>query len=273
MEAEGATPRVSRSSVSESTAWGAACLPPHPALPARYPRLSPGFCTHWRRLLASQWPQAGSALPLTSAVAALRASVPPVSARYPHGLPRTAGTAASAAMRQETRRGKFSLGAPRPLLLASISDAAGGGKPLGLLPRLPDPAALQATLQEPLQRLAGQAKAPAGPSERRPHRKQHLRAPDLTPQLTAAAAVAGGVLAAISQAAQRVAAARPRLHGRRAPNLPFHQSFRLPWDRRGPASGSARCAHTGSGCTAVAWSALPAPAVAASVRRLYGSSG
>ncbi|PRW55985.1 Tetratricopeptide repeat [Chlorella sorokiniana] len=141
--------------------------------------------------------------------------------------------------RQEAQR-KFSLGAPRPLLLASISDAAGSGKPVSLLPRLPDPAALQASLQEPLQRLAGRAKAPAAPSERRPHRRHHLRAPDLTPQFAAAAAVAGGVLAAISQAAQRVAAARPRLHGRRPPNMPFHQSFRLPWDRRGTASGSAR---------------------------------
>lgn len=154
---------------------------------------------------------------------------------------------------------RFSLqAAPRPLLLASISDAAGGGKHVGLLPRLPDPAALQASLQEPLQRLAGRVKAPASPSERRPHRKQHLRAPDLTPQLAAAAAVAGGVVAAISQAAQRVAAARPRLRGGRAPNLPFHQSFRLPWDRRGPASGSARCARAGSGCGAVARSALAA---------------
>lgn len=173
-------------------------------------------------------------------------------------------------MREHAR---FSLGPPRPLLLASVSDAASAGKPLGLLPRLPDPAALQATLKEPLQRLAGRAKAAAAPSERRPHRKQHLRAPDLTPQLAAAAAVAGGVVAAISQAAQRVAAARPRLHGRRPPNLPFHQSFRLPWDRRGPASGSARCVPAQAAVVG-RW-LLPAQrwaqAVASSRRRLHGS--
>ena len=145
-------------------------------------------------------------------------------------------------------------GRRRSMLLASISDAT--SKPSGLqLPRLDG-------LPDGLKRLSaakGRPAASAGQSGLQP-RERHLRNHQLRgvdlgragAQLQQAAAVAGGVLvAAISQAAQRLAAARP---GRGSQTLPFYQSFRLPWDssaRRGSRRCRAWAGATGQTCGGV----------------------
>lgn len=140
----------------------------------------------------------------------------------------------------------FSLERPRPLLLASVSQAAAGGNGPGGIGKLelPNPA-------EALRRL-GAKPSPAQASsqaQQRVPRPRRVQGPDLGAagaQLQHAAAVAGGVLvAAIGQAVQRVLAARPRLPPRRSQNpVPFYQTFRLPWDRTA-RSGSRRCAAGG----------------------------
>jgi hypothetical protein len=137
---------------------------------------------------------------------------------------------------------EFSLEArpSRPLLLASITESLASTKPRKL--QLP---LLDAGFQAGLKRLhTGQLRgkpceAPESPSDRQ-IRSHGLRGPNLGAagaQLQHAAAVAGSVLvAAISQAAQRIASARL---GRGSQNMPFHQSFKLPW--KGAArSGSRR---------------------------------
>lgn len=121
----------------------------------------------------------------------------------------------------------------RPLLLASIaaahsSESSKSAAPGGLrLPPLPE--GLRASVKHLTRR---------GPREQRPPQQRRARLPhppDLR-QLQAVAAAAGGVLiAAVSQVAQRVAAVRPA--GQQT--LPFHQSFKLPWNV-GARSGSRR---------------------------------
>lgn len=131
----------------------------------------------------------------------------------------------------------------RPLLLASVSQAAANAKGGGKL-ELPNPAALGA---EALRRLGGRPKSASssapGPKDRSP-RARRLHAPDLGAagtQLQHAAAVAGGVLlAAITQAAQHLVSVRPGARrGSSQNSAPFYQSFRLPWDRA-TRSGSRR---------------------------------
>ena len=123
----------------------------------------------------------------------------------------------------------------RPLLLASISQASssdkGGSKVTAKLPDAKGQGAPTAS-----------AVAASTPPEKQQARRHRLRAPDLgraSAEVHRAVAVAGGVLvAAISQAAQRVAAARP---GRGSNALPFYQSFKLPWNANA-RSGSRRYA-------------------------------
>ncbi|KAI3436700.1 hypothetical protein D9Q98_006115 [Chlorella vulgaris] len=128
-------------------------------------------------------------------------------------------------------------GGPRRLLLASISDASahkGGVR----LPRL------ESSLASGFKRLhAGHLHSkPSGaarPGERI-RRRFGLHPPNLGAagaQLQHAAAVAGGILvAAISQAAHRVASVRPR---RNSQSMPFYQTFKLPWNT-GARTGSRR---------------------------------
>ncbi|EFN58815.1 hypothetical protein CHLNCDRAFT_140622 [Chlorella variabilis] len=125
------------------------------------------------------------------------------------------------------------------MLLASISSSSsdqGGPRPPRLAVRLPGPLS---DLKNAVQRRGNPS--PGGTSPRGRHPRHHvLPRPDLGAagaQLQRAAAVAGGVLvAAISQAAQRLASARP---GRGSQTLPFYQSFKLPWNA-GARSGSRR---------------------------------
>lgn len=130
------------------------------------------------------------------------------------------------------------------MLLASISSSSsdqGGPRPPRLAVRLPGPLS---DLKNAVQRRGNPS--PGGTSPRGRHPRHHvLPRPDLGAagaQLQRAAAVAGGVLvAAISQAAQRLASARP---GRGSQTLPFYQSFKLPWNA-GARSGSRRWAAAG----------------------------
>lgn len=114
------------------------------------------------------------------------------------------------------------------LLLASISSATDGPRKGGLrLPRLEAVEGLRASVT----RLAPGPGSAAGP---RSHKLPP--APDLR-QLPKVAAAAGGLLvAAVSQAAQRLASVRP---GRGSQTLPFYQSFKLPWNV-GARTGSRR---------------------------------
>lgn len=128
----------------------------------------------------------------------------------------------------EERRG------PRQLL-ASIS-AASNEQPNGLrLPSLPN------GLAASVKRLARGARKQVSIGSGGPG--QHLRSHRLPPppdlgQLQQLAVAAGGVLvAAVSQAAQRLASVRP---GRKPQTLPFYQSFKLPWNV-GARRGSRRC--------------------------------
>lgn len=134
----------------------------------------------------------------------------------------------------------FCLERSRPLLLASVSKAAGGGNGPGSGKlELPNPA-------EALRRLKASAPQASSQPQQRAPRPKRLHGPDLGAagaQLQHAAAVAGGILvAALGQTVQRVLAARPRLPSRRSQNTerPFYQTFRLPWDRSA-RSGSRRC--------------------------------
>ncbi len=119
-------------------------------------------------------------------------------------------------------------GKPRGLLLASISDSTSKG---ALQLRLPH---LGVHL-----RLGGRPSE--GSSSGSKQLSHQLQAPDLGragAELQRAAAVAGGVLvAAISQAAQRLSGAHSA--GGRSTKLPLYQSFKLPWNRN-PRSGSRR---------------------------------
>lgn len=114
------------------------------------------------------------------------------------------------------------------MLVASISNATDGPPPGGLrLPRLEAVEGLRASVK----RLAPGPGLAAGPRGRKAP-----AAPDLR-QLHKVAAAAGGVLvAAVSQAAQRLASVRP---GRGSQTLPFYQSFKLPWNV-GARTGSRR---------------------------------
>ncbi|KAL4442989.1 hypothetical protein ABPG77_008480 [Micractinium sp. CCAP 211/92] len=117
--------------------------------------------------------------------------------------------------------------APR-WLVASISSATDGPRQGGL--RLPKLEAVEG-LRASVKRLApgpGPAvgprncKGPAGPDLRQLHK--------------VAAAASGVLVAAVSQAAQRLASVRP---GRGSQTLPFYQSFKLPWNV-GARTGSRR---------------------------------
>ena len=157
------------------------------------------------------------------------------------------GTCGQAAGNVGLRRGcrpqegmEFSAwGQGRPLLVASISSHAAEGKGDVAGFQLPE-------LQLPrLQLRAGSPlpKPVVGRQQRGPH-SHKLPTPDVGRAAhevqKLAAVLVGGVLAGMGQVVQRLAAARPRLGQRAPPSLPFHQSFRLPWDSRG--RDRARCA-------------------------------
>lgn len=147
---------------------------------------------------------------------------------------------------QDMQKHIFSLEQPRKrrMLLASIADApsnnSGGGLRLPRLVATAIPDTLRATVKRLGSRSPGSARDKQQPSpgagSRPPLRSHRLQPPDLS-QLHHAAAAAGGLLVAVSQAAARLASVRP---GRGSQTLPFYQSFKLPWNV-GARSGSRRC--------------------------------